>query len=177
MLWKPILKKMHVTTNVNKTRLVVENFKHVFHLTNPFCEILDLQEIVDLKTVSLSSLHLFLNNVEKTGFTLYLQERNKRLRRALVYSQEVYTGPTVSIHDLQSPKLYSLLLKLSQVINAENDANNPCVNYPSTQVSSYGECDRLNIRNFIKENYGLIPFWLTDNTEEVTKHRYTMIDD
>ena len=75
--------------------------------------------------------------------------------------------------DLTNPFKVKLILKISQTIDSDQDNDNNCENYPYKKYSSYRECDEdFLYKTFAKDYSNLMPFWVTDNFNDVTRLRY-----
>ena len=82
-------------------------------------------------------------------------------------------GPVMYSTDLTVPFKVKFILKISQTIDSDQDNDNNCENYPYNKYSSYRECDEdFLYQTFTKEYNNLMPFWVTDNFNDVTRHRY-----
>ena len=68
-----------------------------------------------------------------------------------------------------SPLLYSAIIRISQEINTESDSEAKCRNYPDEEYQSYMDCDTSFVHDELKERQKIVPFWATDNLEEVTQ--------
>ena len=61
-----------------------------------------------------------------------------------------------------------LLLRISQTIDSNLDPRIDCQNYPHDGFSTYKECDEDFVYKEVSK-LKIIPFWATNNMEEVTK--------
>ena len=59
-------------------------------------------------------------------------------------------------------------MKITQTKDAEEDESNGCKDYPNQRFKTFGECDGHFVHEQMRGE-GLMPFWATDNLEEVTK--------
>ena len=143
-----------------------------FELSSLLCQTFDFIDVYeDLEARSIKFTGLEFNEKENIGVSLFIEEKNKKLKRSSLYSQYSYFGPPITIDNLADPRGLRLTIKLSQTINTDLNTELPCVNYPTSQYESFGECDRQHVRQVILNQTGLIPFWTADNLEEVTKQR------
>ena len=62
----------------------------------------------------------------------------------------------------------------SQEEYSPSDPANPCVNYPTEEYHSYGECDDQFVRRSLPP--GLRPFWTVDNISEATSRFHIETD-
>ena len=82
-----------------------------------------------------------------------------------------YTGPKIESLDLMKPKAVRVIIGLSQFKYLEKEKATDCQNYPSNQFNTFQDCDEDFIKDKMK-TFGLMPFWATDNMEEVTERRF-----
>ena len=138
--------------------------------TYPMCYTVDLKDYFS----SFTPLQIFFNFKKLTNFSInfMIEERNKKMTRALKFLLENYSGPTIRFENLETTEIKKVLLTLSQTIRTEKDRKKPCVDYPTKQYSSYGECDRSYIFEKVWQDYGLIPFWTAKSWDNVTKLKY-----
>jgi hypothetical protein len=62
------------------------------------------------------------------------------------------------------------VVKIKENIFVEEDPTKKCKNYPNSEYSSYRDCDHHWMKSTIeREAPGLVPVWLGDNLELVTK--------
>ena len=61
---------------------------------------------------------------------------------------------------------------MSQTIDSSLDDDKKCKNYPHGKFSSYRECDEAFVHNMFVLKYKLMPFWVAENMEAVTKQRF-----
>ena len=61
---------------------------------------------------------------------------------------------------------------MTQTINTEEDETKKCKNYPNKDYGSYQECDNNYLYNQFRNNFGIMPVWVTDKFEEVTQSMY-----
>merc|ERR1711879_1037310 len=61
-----------------------------------------------------------------------------------------------------------IMLNVIQTIDLELDTKKNCTNYPNENFKSYQDCDRQYFYDIMKNRYGLMPFWVTDDLNEVT---------
>ena len=108
---------------------------------------------------------------KKFGISLQLVEKNRRFNRSLKSLQSIYSGQPIVSEYLSLPKSIRFLIKLSQKINAEEDKDIRCRNYPTEEFDNFGECDSNYVRKELEENFmGLRPFWAS-NMENITRLR------
>ena len=68
-----------------------------------------------------------------------------------------------------STLLCSAIIRISQEINTERDSEAKCRNYPDEEYQSYMDCDTSFVHDELNERQTIIPFWATNDLEEVTQ--------
>ena len=68
-------------------------------------------------------------------------------------------------------KLINICYSISQSKYSDLDLDKNCKNYPYNNFSSYRECDEDFVFKIHMKKYKTMPFWVTDNIEDVTFHR------
>ena len=105
-------------------------------------------------------------------FSVKIQERNKLLkRRPLKSSMLAYNGPDITVSSLSQSSSFEVALKLSQFIYLETDTERNCRNYPNTDFESYRACDEQFVQKELARDFGLAPFWATDDLSEITRKK------
>ena len=62
------------------------------------------------------------------------------------------------------------ILKITQTQDAAEDESNGCQDYPNDKYQTFSDCDTEFVHQEMLGE-GVMPFWATDNLEEVTKIR------
>ena len=136
------------------------------------CRTINLSKYFDLNTLVPEQIFLRFNKVVNRGVNIYLVNKNKYLKRPLKVLMMDYSGPIITIEDLDSPKANIIILSVSQFIDSEYDRDKNCVNYPHGAFKSYAECDAKFVYNQFSSKYKpLMPFWATNELREVTSLR------
>ena len=112
----------------------------------------------------------YLYKVENHGISIYIQERNKALKRRTLKSNLLsYSGPVIENSDLIEPILYKEIVSISQNLFSERDTLKKCRNYPNEDYESYRECDEASTHKHVEETFTFLPFSVIDNLEKVSK--------
>ena len=136
------------------------------------CRTINLSKYFDLNSLVPEQIFLRFNKVVNRGVNIYLVNKNKYLKRPLKVLMMDYSGPIITIEDLDSPKANIIILSVSQFIDSEYDRDKNCVNYPHGEFKSYAECDAKFVYNQFSSKYKpLMPFWATNDLREVTSLR------
>ena len=136
------------------------------------CRTIDLSLYFDLGTLVPEQIILSLNKIENYGVSIYIIDKNKYMKRPLKVAMLDYFGPDITVEDLNYPKVQLIILSISQFIDSEFDMDKNCVNYPHGHFNSYAECDAKFVYNQFTSKYKpLLPFWATDDINEVTSLR------
>ena len=64
---------------------------------------------------------MVISKAEHLGLTVFVEEKNKKIRRTLKSFQDFYSGPTIKIDDLNKTKYIDIAVKFSQIIYSEED--------------------------------------------------------
>ena len=137
----------------------------------PSCHIIDLINFFDMKTMTPLQIFFTCGRVENLGISIFVQERNKMLKRPLKVSRLNYVGPDLKNTFLEEPKKQKVILKMSQTIDSELDEDKNCRQYPSEGFETYGECDQAYVTRKFKDVYKVMPFWATSTIDDVTNLR------
>ena len=171
--WTSILKIIKIKSN-NNLRFNIPSKNMNFSLEAPVfpaCKSLDIAPILKNENITPMEIAFEFYKIENVGLFLYIEDRNKDLKRPLKSAKLSYSGPSISNKNLNSPTRQSLILSVSQSIDSPYDKGKNCRIYPHNGFASYGECDKDFVSKEYHKKYKLIPFWLTENMEEVTKLR------
>ena len=60
---------------------------------------------------------------------------------------------------------------MSQDEYAEEDTKKNCRNYPYGKFNSYAECDAEFVYNMFRNDLNLMPYWVVNGLNEVTKFK------
>ena len=132
------------------------------------CKVIDY-DMFDFKNHTPVQLTFFIAEMDNTGISLYVEERNKALtKRLLIHNSFSYSGTRITIPNLLERKLIRIGLKMSQIIDSAEDPNKDCKNYPDEKYSSYRSCDESMVYNDFKHSYGFMPFYAANQIEEVS---------
>ena len=139
----------------------------------PFCYTLDLDKFFDMKKHStVKSIYFNFKVSDNIGVSLYLEDKlTQSNKRSLKSNMLSYVGPGLLVNDLKNGAFRKMMISFQQLINSEEDSSVNCTNYPNKKFISYEDCDRDYVYNTMKEKYGLVPFWTTNNMSEVTEQR------
>ena len=138
----------------------------------PACQVLDLLKYVDCGNTSCTPTEIIFytsSDLYNLGVSISLEERNKVQSRTFKLNTLSYEGPLIRNKDLSNSVSVKTIFRLEQTLDSEEDEKKKCKNYPTEEFESYDDCDRSFIRNKMKNEFNITPFWTTDNLEEVTK--------
>ena len=62
------------------------------------------------------------------------------------------------------------ILKITQTKDAAEDTSNGCQDYPNEKYQTFSDCDTEFVHGQMSVE-GVMPFWATDNLDEVTTIR------
>ena len=88
-------------------------------------------------------------------------------RRPLKSNRLSYKGPPVTF-SLNKPKIIKLICSIKQFIDSQEDQQKKCKNYPNKNFVSFNECDEHFMREKISNEHGVVPFWMSNDFENVT---------
>ena len=91
----------------------------------------------------------------------------KKVKSCYLFSS-AYSGPPLKVY-LGTGSVFRNIIKFSQYESDEKDKTKNCINYPNDVYKSYTECDEINAYLFMKHNFGLVPFWTTNNLSDITR--------
>ena len=92
------------------------------------CRTINLSKYFDLNFLVPEQIFLHFNKVVNRGVTIYLTDKNKYMKRPLKVTMLDYSGPIITVEDLDSPKAKTIILSISQFIDSEYDRDKNCVN-------------------------------------------------
>ena len=137
----------------------------------PNCQLLDPKDYFDLLNVSLQLLSFRINKFQETGLNVYLVERESRSFRPLKSFFHQIGGDPMTIENLENPRVITFDIKLEKNIHSDRNEKQPCVNYPTKEFDTFGECDKQFVKNQFRRKYMGNPIWLADSLDDVTNER------
>ena len=96
------------------------------------------------------------------GLSVYIEDAGVTVSRALKINSKAYTGAKLSVADLSQTWNKKFLLTIQQTTLSN------CVEYPSSQFSSYKECDDAFLSE-VCQSLNVTPFWAAANLSHVTR--------
>ena len=167
--WKNVINKIVITQHGDYS----SNFETVLpqHIDwklvqlYPSCQVLDLIKYVNNSKAPINIVFSF-NKLKNIGISIFLEERNKILSRTSKLNSLSYSGPLIQTK--KQLKNIKSIVRITQNIDSEKDQKKNCVNYPTEEYESYDHCDNTKVRNKIQNEFGLTPFWITDDYDSVT---------
>ena len=139
----------------------------------PDCQLLDIKDDLGYNfTETPHSIQFVLPERQNTAFYVHVLQKEKAPRkRHLKRNFLAYTGPKIESLDLMKPKAVRMIIGISQFKYLERKGIHNCHNYPNKKFKTFQDCDEDFIKDKMK-SFGLMPFWATDNMEEVTRRRF-----
>ena len=168
-----VLNSIEIHSNESTNR-IVQSKSIKWGLVPDFilCRTIDLSKYFDLGTLVPEQIILKFNKMVNHGVSIYFTVKNKYMKRPLKVAMLDYSGPDITVEDLNSPMGQMIILSISQFIDSEQDRDKNCVNYPHGSFKSYAECDAKFVYDQFSSKYKpLMPFWVTDDINEVTSLR------
>ena len=80
-------------------------------------------------------------------------------------------GSDFQLNNLETGHFQRGVISISQNIYSEEDTQKQCKIYPNNVFMNLSQCDGDFVYNYVKDNFGIIPFWTTDNLSEITTKR------
>ena len=170
--WSHVVTEVYIEGPQGQVR-EVENISWSTLPLYPNCQTLDFlaNPYFDESKPSQEITFVLPKNKGVKDFSMKIQERNKLLtKRRLQSSMSAYNGPEITVSISESSS-FQVFLKISQFIYLETDTERNCRTYPNTDYDSYRACDEHFIHQELLREYGLTPFWATDNLSEITKKK------
>ena len=91
------------------------------------------------------------------------------LKRANAFAKFSTSGPMITNAD---GKYKGYVLEIEQEIFDEKDEKIGCQNYPTELFSTYHDCDKNYIRNWMENHMSnLVPVWASRSINETTIHK------
>ena len=124
-----------------------------------------------MKTKRLVQIFLYFK-ANKNRIMLVIQDNERvLLKRGLKAESDTYNGANMEF-DLRNPMNRKYFISMKQNIHLEMESGINCKNYPFGEFSSYRGCDEDFVYNEMKIKHKLMPFWATNNLDEVTNLTY-----
>lgn len=137
------------------------------------CQIVDLEEMFDFSHSTLQLIAFNFNPTDsKTALNIHLVEKESRSFRPIKSFSHQFRGLPITLENLKKPRVVKFDFKLEKTIHSDRDCKQPCVNYPTQEFKTFGECDKQFVREQYKRKYRGNPIWLADSPAEVTNKRY-----
>ena len=133
----------------------------------PSCQVLDLMKYVNNTKAPINVIFIF-NNVKNLGVSVYFEERNKIISRSSKKNSMAYRGPLIRNKNLEELRIFKYFISITQNIDSDKDTKKDCVNYPTEEFESFDHCDKSAIRSKMQNEFGVTPFWITDDFNNVT---------
>ena len=136
----------------------------------PACQTVELDHY--FPNVNLLSLLFYFNKIKNVAVDLNLIDKNLVVKnRNLKSSLFSYSGTKVTIEDLNETTQIHMAFNVFQKLDSKLDKTKNCTNYPNEIFESYSKCDQKFVHKKMKKEFGLMPFWATDDLNEVTNMR------
>ena len=136
----------------------------------PNCKTIDIQDHFQNFSTP-TQIYISLKKIDNLGVDLYILDRNIASRRRLKSELLAYTGPTLTNpHLMEKVKNEEHILKMTQTKDAAEDKSNGCQDYPNEKYQTFGDCEAEFVHGQMLGE-GVMPFWATDNLDEVTSIR------
>ena len=150
--------------------------KTIFTLQHPYCTSIDIQTLFKDDWKTPTQIFFFIKaNLKQPLLSFYVEDSNKRLKRRPLKSNMLsYVGPDMSGISLRGvPNRIRMMYSISQFIDSEEDDMKKCKNYPYNGFLNYQECDEDFVINKFRKIYNdnILPFWVVNDLEKVTKTR------
>ena len=168
--WNALIEKVRIITTKKEEYFVDGKdiiWDHVPQYTS--CQILDVSDYFDLDTHTPLQIFINIAKVEDFGVQFHFEDRNTGLKRKQKSNMLAYNGPKFHNYILDEPMKLRAIFKLFETIHSEDDEAKNCKNYPNQDAESYEECDQKFLYSQFKNLYKIMPIWVTDNFEQVTK--------
>ena len=168
--WSYIIDKLEVYSAVSNREPVIRgsDLDLSFVPQYPNCITIDLHEHFSKRDVP-KQVFIRLKKFKNMGIDIYLLDKNFASKRSRKSQLLAYTGPILTNPDLEHfSKRERYIFKITQTKDDEEDESNRCRDYPNEKFKTFSECDG----QFVHEQMiveGIMPFWATDNLEEVTR--------
>ena len=131
------------------------------------CYTLDLSDDPDVNTEGLKMVTFVLR---RQGTSTFVFLKGKSMNSDRDISDHVFHRTYIELES-KITKKYSV--EISKNIFVEDDSSKNCRKYPNKKYASYNDCDERYMKNMCDQD-GLIPIWLTNDFEKVTKEKTIM---
>ena len=162
-----IIKEIYVWTMEKIAINIPLSYLKSSHVNYPHnCLSLELSNLSDLEGETIHQLFIVAGNITMLGnYSIQVQLRGDTLegRRNVKDQSLFYSGDTIQIHEEKVSMSY--MVEISQQVFVEEDPNHTCLNYPTKEYASYGECDDAAMRKMLPN---ITPIWLADDFAEVS---------
>ena len=111
--------------------------------------------------------------MEGFGISIFVLDRSKKASRTLQSEVQSYSGAEIALENTDVSMVKKYVLAFEQWHYTPEVRS--CVDYPNEKYQSYEECDQEFVKQRTKD-IGVIPFWATDNFEDVTKEANSSIE-
>ena len=138
--------------------------------TFPNCKTLDIQNYFPNFSTPIQ-IFIYIKKIDNLGVDLYVIDRHVSSRRSLKSELLAYTGPDVANSNLEKVRKKRYILKMTQTKDAAEDESIGCQDYPNEKYQTFSDCDMEFVHGQMLGE-GVMPFWATDNLDEVTSIRY-----
>ena len=159
--WSSIIANVSLISNVDNYDKNVSGKAIKWSLVPlfPNCQSIDLLDYFEI----ISPFQVFFNfrEFQDMGISLYIQERNRAVKRSLESNMMAYSGTAVKINDLGVGQEIRAILKISQEIDSEEDERAKCTIYPNKNYESFNECDQKFVFDMVNQMKNITPFWST----------------
>ena len=135
----------------------------------PNCKTVDIFDYFSKSLVPTQVFFVF-KKTDNLGVDLYLLDKKFESKRSVKAELSAYIGPRLTNPDLKTSKWDRLILRITQTKDAPEDDSNGCLDYPIEKFQTFKECDAHFVNKQMREE-GVMPFWATDNLEDVTAFR------
>ena len=172
--------------NYRKLHIMLDSVR-VKRMNFPYnCFTLDLTNNTDLKESGIKQLFLEFFRLANQSVEIYLQGKSLVASRNVKSHKFYSSGADIKLTQLGqvcfyeicsttcytgTPTKKSFILQIKENVFVEADSSKGCRIYPNQEFYSYQECDDQFMSDYVSsfDPSGLVPIWLTDNIENVSK--------
>ena len=168
--WSSIVANISLISNLDKDKSISgKAIKWSLVPLFPNCQSIDLLDYFEINSPFL--VLFFFHEFQDMGISLYIQERNRAVKRTLQSNLMAYSGPQVKINDMSVGQEIRVMIKISQEIDSEKDVRAKCKIYPNKIYENFNECDEDFVFHEVNKILNITPFWSTKDLKSVTKNR------
>ena len=168
--WSSIVANISLISNLDKDKSISgKAIKWSLVPLFPNCQSIDLLDYFEINSPFL--VLFFFHEFQDMGISLYIQERNRAVKRTLQSNLMAYSGPQVKINDMSVGQEIRVMIKISQEIDSEKDVRAKCKIYPNKIYKNFNECDEDFVFHEVNKILNITPFWSTKDLKSVTKNR------